>query len=185
MRTIIFTTLLCVGSATAVGVEPPVDSPKQQAPALANEFVGLLKPQLKQALAEGGPAHAIAVCADVAPGIADSLSAQSGWTVRRVSLKSRNASRAVPDNWERVVLLDFNRRQAAGENAADLHFGEVVNGQYRYMQAQVVEPVCLVCHGKGLADEVQETLLEYYPDDWATGYSLGEVRGAISVSGTL
>ncbi len=185
MRTLVFMAILASGWATALVAETPADTHRAQAAALAGEFVGLLKPQLKQALTEGGPTHAIAVCADIAPAIADSLSAESGWTVKRVSLKSRNASRAVPDVWERNVLLDFNRRQAAGEQAADLFFGEVVNGQYRYMQAQVVEPVCLVCHGKGLADEVRETLQEYYPDDWATGYSLGEVRGAISLSGNL
>ncbi|MEE4144627.1 MAG: DUF3365 domain-containing protein [Halieaceae bacterium] len=185
MRTVIFMAILAAGCAVAVGAETAPDTRREQAAALAGEFIGLLKPQLKQALAEGGPTHAIAVCADVAPAIADSLSAESGWTVKRVSLKSRNASRAVPDAWERDVLLALERRQAAGEAPQDLHFGEVVNGQYRYMQAQVVEPVCLVCHGKGLADEVRETLQEYYPDDWATGYSLGEVRGAISLSGGL
>jgi len=181
MRKVVFTLILCAACAT----EPVVDSLEKQAMALANEFVGLLKPQLKQALAEGGPANAIGVCADIAPGIADSLSGQSGWTVKRVSLKSRNASRAVPDNWEKTVLLDFDRRQAAGENASDIRFGKVVGGQYRYMQAQVVEPVCLVCHGQNLTDEVLQALHEYYPDDWATGYSLGEVRGAISLSRNL
>ena len=50
------------------------------------------------------------------------------------------------------------------------------------MQAQAVEPLCLVCHGKGLSDEVQDALEQYYPDDTATGYSLGQVRGAISLS---
>ncbi len=97
---IIFTAILCAACATVLATEPVVDSLEKQAMALANEFVGLLKPQLKQALAEGGPANAIGVCADIAPGIADSLSDQSGWTVKRVSLKSRNASRAVPDSWE-------------------------------------------------------------------------------------
>jgi hypothetical protein len=185
MRNIVFTTVLCAVSAAVLATEPVVDSLEKQAMALANEFVGLLKPQLKQALAEGGPAKAIGVCADIAPGIADSLSDQSGWTVKRVSLKSRNASRAVPDSWEETVLREFDRRQAAGENPADIRLGEVVGGQYRYMQAQVVEPVCLVCHGQGLAPEVTKTLREYYPDDWATGYSLGEVRGAISLSRNL
>ncbi len=185
MRRLVLAFVLGASGATALGADATTGAPGPEAAALAAEFVGLLKPQLKQALAEGGPTHAIAVCADIAPGIADSLSAQSGWMVRRVSLKSRNASRAVPDSWERKVLLEFDRRQAAGEQAAELHFGEAVNGQYRYMQAQVVEPVCLVCHGKGLSDEVQATLKEYYPDDWATGYSLGEVRGAISLSAPL
>jgi hypothetical protein len=185
MRKVIFTAVAFVVCATALAAEPEADSPEKQARELAQQFVSLLKPQLKQAVAEGGATRAIAVCADVAPAIADSLSAKSGWAVKRVSLKSRNASRAVPDSWERTVLLEFDRRQAAGENAAAISFGAVVGGQYRYMQAQGVEPLCLVCHGKGLADDVQETLRQYYPDDWATGYSLGQVRGAISLSRSL
>lgn len=185
MRAVIFTVILCATGATVLATEPVADSLEQQAVALANEFAKLLKPRLKQALAEGGPANAIGVCADIAPGIADSLSDQSGWTVKRVSLKSRNASRAVPDSWEKTVLLEFDRRQAAGENPADIRLGEVVDGRYRYMQAQLVESVCLICHGQGLAQEVTKTLQEYYPDDWATGYSLGDVRGAISLSKKL
>ncbi len=191
MRSLILTVIACASCAAAVAAaavaaaadsEQALISQEQQASALAQEFVGLLKPQLKQAMTEGGPAHAIAVCADVAPGIADALTAQSGWLVKRVSLKSRNASRAVPDNWERSVLDNFNRRQAAGEAAAQINFGEVTGGRFRYMQAQGVEPLCLTCHGKELSPIVVETLQQYYPDDWATGYDLGDVRGAISLS---
>lgn len=182
MRSALFTLLSIIACAAAIATEPATGSLHQQAQALAQEFVSLLKPQLKRAMAEGGPSNAISVCADVAPGIATSLSTQSGWLVERVSLKSRNASRAVPDNWEQTVLLEFDRRQRAGEEASFISFGEVVGGQYRYMQAQGVEPLCLTCHGKGLADSTVETLREYYPDDMATGYSLGQVRGAISLS---
>lgn len=174
-----------VAGAMVVASEPVAVSPESQAMAITHEFVGLMKPQLQQALAAGGPVNAIAVCADIAPRIADSLSAQSGWTVKRVSLKARNASRAVPDSWEKSVLLEFDRRRAAGEKPEDIRHGDVVGGQYRYLQAQGVEPVCLLCHGQVLADEVTQVLREYYPDDSATGYSLGDVRGAISVSRSL
>ena len=158
-----------------------MESLQEEAEKLAQQFVGLLKPQLKRAMAEGGPSQAVAVCADVAPGIAESLSATSGWTVKRVSLNARNASRAVPDGWEQAVLQAFDQRQQAGEEAASLSFGEQTNGRYRYMKAQGVEPLCLTCHGKELADTTVQTLREYYPDDMATGYSLGDVRGAISL----
>jgi hypothetical protein len=185
LKTVIRAVILFAVSALALASEPNVDPPEQQAMALANEFVGLMKPQLQQALAAGGPVNAIAVCADIAPRIADALSAQSGWTVKRVSLKARNASRAVPDGWEETVLLEFDRRRAAGEKPADIRHADVVGGQYRYMQAQMVEPVCLLCHGQVLTDEVTQVLREYYPDDSATGYSLGDVRGAISLSRSL
>lgn len=162
-----------------------VDPLEQQANELVQQFIGRLKPQLKAALAAGGPTHAVEVCASEAPRIADSLSDQSGWSVRRVSLKARNASRAIPDDWERTVLEQFDMRQAAGEEPAEIHYGEHTGSNYRYMQAQGVEGLCLVCHGESLAAPVAETLDRYYPDDQARGYQIGQVRGAISVAREL
>ena len=120
MRSALFTFLSIIACAAAIATEPATDALHKQAQALAQEFVGLLKPQLKRAMAEGGPRNAISVCADKAPDIATSLGIQSGWAVERVSLNSRNASRAVPDNWEQTVLLEFDRRQRAGEEASSV-----------------------------------------------------------------
>ena len=178
--------LLLFICCTASFAEDAGDSTLQeQAEALTQRFISELKPQLKKAMNDGGPAMAIEVCASAAPRIADMLSAESGWQVKRVSLKSRNASRAQPDSWERAALLDFNLAQSAGEGAATLTHSGMDGNRYRYMQAQGVEPICLICHGKGLSEPVRSVLGEYYPDDWATGYSLGQVRGAISVAKDL
>ena len=152
---------------------------------LSSRFMARLKPELQSAMADGGPAHAIEICASQAPQIADALSAESGWLVRRVSLKQRNASRAVPDDWERRVLEDFDQRQAAGEEAASLVHAETVGGNFRYLRAQAVAPVCLVCHGEQRSPDIAATLKTFYPDDIAVGYSLGQVRGAISLSKPL
>jgi len=172
------TTLACAEQrdegSDAVAVEA-------EAKALVQQFVGQLKPQLQQAIAEGGPGQATAVCAKIAPALMDELSASSGWSVRRVSLQPRNTERAVPDSWEREVLEQFSADQAAGAPPQTLNYGRKVDDQYRYMQAQGVEPVCLMCHGTELAEPVKQALAEYYPQDSATGYSLGEVRGAISL----
>lgn len=173
--------LLLLCSAYALGATQQ-EQLQQEARALVQQFVGQLKPQLQQAMREGGPTRAIAVCADAAPTIADSLSNSSGWEVRRVSLQQRNASRAVPDKWERAVLQQFDTSAAAGENPMDLHVGELQGTRYRYMQAQGAEAICLTCHGQNLAQPVIDALRHYYPDDMATGYQLGQVRGAISLS---
>ena len=157
----------------------------QEARQLAQRFVGELKPQLKRAMLEGGPTLAIEACASLAPRIADNLAEESGWLVRRVSLKSRNASRARPDKWEKAVLVQFDERQAAGESASTLVQAEIKGGWYRYMQAQVVEPLCLICHGTEITEPVRGILTDFYPDDWATGYVLGQVRGAISLARQL
>ncbi len=42
--------------------------------------------------------------------------------------------------------------------------------------------VCVcVCDGENLSATVSETLENFYPDDRATGYQAGQVRGAISL----
>lgn len=158
------------------------DVGEAEARKIVQQFVGRLKPTLKQAMAEGGPSHAIKVCADEAPAIASELSQQSAWTVKRVSLKQRNQSMATPDQWEREQLEEFDRRQAAGEAPADINTAELVDNRFRYMQAQGVEPLCLACHGKNLAPAVEAALDQFYPNDEASGYSLGEVRGGISLT---
>ena len=186
MRRVIYTLLVVAAAGATPGPDSHAgESLEQEAAELAHQFIDRLKPQLKQAMADGGPTHAVEVCASEAPRIAESLSAESGWEVRRVSLKQRNASRATPDQWERNVLQQFDQRQLAGERPADIHFGEFTGESYRYMQAQGVEGVCLVCHGESVAAAIATTLEKYYPDDRATGYSMGQVRGAISLQKPL
>jgi hypothetical protein len=79
------------------------------------------------------------------------------------------------------VLAKFSARLAAGEPPPPVNYGEVVGGEYRYMQAQAVEGVCLLCHGTDIAPDVRAALRARYPNDSATGYAMGELRGAISL----
>ena len=141
---------------------------------------------LTEEMGKGGPEGAIGVCRDVAPQMAKAASAETGWAIRRVSVKNRNP-RAVPDAWERAVLEDFDRRAAAGEAPATLEKAEVVveDGKqyYRYMRALPVQSLCLNCHGaqEQLTPAVKQKLRELYPDDKATGYKPGDIRGAMTI----
>ena len=157
----------------------------QEAREIVKQFTGRLKPALKSAIQSGGLTHAVEVCAVEAPKISESLSVDTGWQVRRVSLKPRNSRTAIADNFERSVLLDFEQQQAQGAIAKDLHHAEQVDGEFRYMQAQGVEPVCLNCHGEHVQEPVLDRLKRFYPDDLARGYALGQIRGAISLKKTL
>ena len=67
---------------------------------------------LQAEIAKSGPEGAIAVCQVQAPALARTASQQTGWHVKRVSLRQRNP-KAVPDAWERAALEDFDRRAAA------------------------------------------------------------------------
>ncbi|NJD88509.1 MAG: DUF3365 domain-containing protein [Betaproteobacteria bacterium] len=135
---------------------------------------------------KGGPEGAIGVCREKAPAMAKAASEQTGWSIRRVSLNNRNP-KAVPDAWERAVLEDFDRRSAAGESPATLEKGEMVTEEgrqsYRYMKALPTLDLCLKCHGPqaALSPAVKAKLAELYPQDKATGYSVGQIRGAMTI----
>ena len=145
---------------------------------------------LQEEIAKSGFDGAIDVCRDKVPQMAKEASGKTGWQIRRVSLKNRNP-KAVPDAWEQAVLQDFDRRAAAGENPAALEKGEVVaeGGMkvYRYMKALPTQTLCLNCHGapESLSPAVKARLAERYPNDRATGYAVGQIRGAMTLKRPL
>jgi len=146
--------------------------------------------ELKTALGEKGPDGAIGVCKERAPQIAAEVSKQSGFDVKRVSPKNRNPA-GVPDAWEAEAQAGLEKRMAAGEKPETLDTWQVVstsNGkQFRYAKALPVQPVCLTCHGDPAAipDTVKARLAAEYPQDKATGYGPGMVRGIISIKRSL
>lgn len=145
---------------------------------------------MKEEMDKGGPVRAISACRDRAPAMAKAASEATGMHIRRVSLKNRNP-KAVPDEWERAVLEDFDRRAQAGENLAALEASATVteNGKpvRRYMKALPTQELCLMCHGTRdtVGADVAERLKEAYPDDKAVGYGLKQVRGAITIKKPL
>ncbi len=82
---------------------------RKEAINIVKTYSGTLKPKLKEAIQTGGLDHAIKICSTEAPKIANNLSGETGWSIRRVSLKPRNKSNAVPDAFERKVLNKFNQ----------------------------------------------------------------------------
>ncbi len=148
---------------------------------LVQKFGGELMQALTSALQEGGPTRAIEVCRDKAPKIAERLSAESGAKVSRTSLKVRRESNA-PEAWQREVLESFERRKTAGEDLAAVEYFETTDdGGARYMKPIVTQPLCIACHGTSLAPEVRKALAQHYPNDTATGFQVGDVRGAFVV----
>lgn len=149
------------------------------------QFAGALQTELKTAMQAGGPVAAIGVCHTQAMPITAQVAAEHGIQLSRVSLKNRNPAN-VPNDWQVAVLKDFDRQQAAGKDITKLAWSETVtvdNGQeFRFMKAIPTGDVCLKCHGSQLAPEVVQVLADIYPDDRATGYKVGDIRGAFVVT---
>jgi len=83
-------------------------------------------------------------------------------------------------------MQEFEKRKAAGEEIKTLEFAEVVTTQgkkqFRYMKAIPTGKVCLQCHGSHIDPNVVATLKTNYPEDQATGFKQGDIRGAFTIT---
>jgi len=158
------------------------------AKAAIKEFAGALQTELKTAMKAGGPIAAIGVCNTQAMPITAQVSADRGMALSRVSLKYRNPTNAAND-WQSAVLEDFEQKKLAGKDITKLAWSETVkvdDGQeFRFMKAVPTGEVCLKCHGTQIAPEVIQILVSLYPEDRATGYKEGDIRGAFVVTRKL
>jgi len=148
---------------------------------IASGVQSALKGELVQAMATAGPVGAIAVCRTRAPVIAAQAGNAAGVRVSRTALRLRNPANA-PDEPMRAVLEQFSERLHAGAAPGQLeHFAPAPDGGARFMTAIVMQPPCLVCHGDNIAEPVRQALRDQYPADAATGFAVGELRGAVVV----
>jgi hypothetical protein len=133
------------------------------------------------AIGSGGPVAAIDVCYVEAPAIAAGLSAAAVAKVGRTALKVRNPAN-VPDADARAVIERFEQAwtNAPGSPAPE-HFVVAADGSARYMQGIVTLGLCTSCHGSELTPEVAAAIRTRYPDDEATGFAVGSLRGAFLI----
>ncbi len=170
-------------------VEPSV---AQSTRAIAGQLLNQLGQKLKTAMTTDGPLAAVSVCKEAAPSIAKSLSAEHGIQITRVGTKVRNSKMGVPNTWQKEALSQFEERLSQGEKPADLEYWQVIdsgNGkrELHYAKAIMVQPMCLSCHGQAsdISTPLAEKIKLEYPEDQATGYSVGKLRGAVVITKPL
>lgn len=156
------------------------DDRLERSRSIAAGFQQELGARLQSALASGGPVSAIEVCSEAAPVMAARASAESGARVGRTALRLRNPAN-LPDADAAAVLAGFQDRVTAGTPLPVEHFESRGDGGARYMRAIVMQPLCVTCHGANLAPEVAEAVAAHYPSDRATGFEVGELRGAFII----
>jgi hypothetical protein len=157
---------------------------KAEAAAIVKDYAGGLQSALKGAIETGGPVNAVGVCAEKSPQLAAEAAAKTGWSVGRTSLKPRNQHSA-PTAYEIRVMSEFQARLAAGEAIDTLVKAETVGGEFHFIKAIPTAELCLTCHGSEVTPEVKAKVIELYPADTATGFSLGQMRGVFTLSRKL
>ena len=161
--------------AAAAPAVAPTPSPVERAKVAVAGYKRELLAALTAAKRDGLPA-AIEACATAAPALAKAASVD-GLTVGRATNKPRNPANAAV-GWQAEALASFEAKVAAGaalDGASWTAAGP--DGATRYAEPLVIGPPCVTCHGAELSPEVKAALAARYPDDRATGYAQGDLRG--------
>ncbi len=142
---------------------------KEQALQARDQLMAGLISELTASLSENGPVHSIRVCKDRAPVIARSVRQKSGVNIGRTSFRLRNPANR-PPNWATQLVEQQVQQEVAVELAEN---------QLGVLSPIRLQATCLLCHGdrQQVIPDVQAALATHYPEDKATGFDEGELRG--------
>jgi hypothetical protein len=143
-----------------------------------------LRGRLKAAVRDSSPAEALPRCVYQAQALAAEVEKKLNVRVKRTSLDLRNPRNA-PDDFERELLVRLAALQKEGNLPEEVLEAGRIGGRevYRYARPIVAEAFCVTCHGgpRDIPPEVRRILQDRYPDDKATGWKAGDLRGVVSV----
>lgn len=137
---------------------------------------------LNKAIDEGGTVHAIQFCNQRISSIMDSLSEVHHATISRISLKTRNPKNSPDTELEEEVLNFYNELKGRQQFLSDTLYESDHRAVY-FKPIVITNQLCLQCHGpaRQIDTTTFQKISELYPEDRATGYDLGDFRGAWKV----
>ncbi len=171
-------------SATTAYLSADQDPPGwvEHARTAAQQLQTSLGMELSSALTEGGPTQAIEVCHSRAPKIAKTVSTDR-IEIGRTALRARNPENQ-PDDWERRWLEEFDARIKSGASpepleswSTEMHDGRMMG---RWIKPITTGQACTICHGTAVDPSLMTEIRTLYPEDQATGFELGQMRGAFT-----
>jgi len=154
------------------GAAAPSDPAEERAVAAVSALKVGLKKELEQAMAAGGIDNAIGVCRDRAPALATGIAKKYEVQVGRSSHNLRNPSNA-PRAWVKPILAEWLKAPATERKPRVVSVTKSVVG---YIEPIATGAFCLSCHGD-VAPAVRTKIMAAYPNDQATGFKEGELRG--------
>ena len=145
------------------------DATKAEVIAAKDELFTQLSGRLMEVMGSEGPVAAVEVCSEEAHQIAANVSEQPGVNIGRTALKLRNPENTAPE-WAKSLTT---------ETATEPQFVSIDDNTVGALLPIKLQSNCLICHGpeETLAPAVKEQLAIHYPDDAATGFNEGDLRG--------
>ena len=145
---------------------------------IAMQSFKALSKELIDAINEGGVQHAVGYCHLKASPLIDSLSKVYEVKISRVSDRYRNPENK-PGALDLTVLATY-RQQVSEGSELQPHLEITADEVVFYSPILILNPVCLQCHGEAGSTMEQanyDFIKSKYPDDQATGYKFGDLRG--------
>lgn len=156
---------------------------EQTAEKVAKELLKTLGGNLKKHLKANGPIDALQFCSQNAYNLTQKVSDKFGKDidVKRISLKPRNPANT-PSKNEAEVLLKMEQEIKAGKKPHNVVV-ETPTYAIVYKPLVINKKACLICHGDlSKRPKLAKAIKDIYPADKATGYKMGDFRGAIVVT---
>lgn len=147
---------------------------------MAKQTQQILLANVANAIKEKGVAGAVDFCNTRAVSLTDSASDMFLAQISRVSNLNRNPNNGLNSNmdktaWNEIVLM------MSDASLPDKHIIIQENNETYYFKAiPIGMPTCLSCHGvvgQDINKETYDVIQAKYPNDKATGYKMGELRG--------
>lgn len=178
---VIALSLLMAGSdAHAQEAANPDAASAAKAQAAIKDLGQSLRGALVAKMQSEGPVAAVNFCHDEAPLIASQVAERHQVQIGRTAVRHRSPSNA-PSEWQQAALAEFAAKVAEGAPAAGMTSSSTVdvNGESRFRFAQSIptEAPCLACHGDTVAPPIKAEIDKHYPQDTATGFKEGDLRG--------
>ncbi len=150
-------------------------SPPEKVVAAIRNLKTTLGARLKAEIAQSGPEAAVEACRLDAAKFTQAQQ-QAGLRIGRTSHKLRNPANKAPAWAEEAVASGAGRVVSEVKRRRVYDLG---GGHLGYVEAMGVGAVCLTCHGpaEGISPPLAERIAKAYPDDKATGFQEGDVRG--------
>lgn len=150
-------------------LSPQQQAQKQLAIEAKDKLFGALLSELMASMSSKGPAKSIFVCKTRAPEIAAEVSRETGVRIGRTSFKLRNESNTAPE-WAAGFV--HNKTEAPIEVA-------LPDDELGVLLPIRLKSTCTLCHGTKdqVLPDVKAAIVSSYPQDEATGFSEGDIRG--------
>lgn len=142
---------------------------RARAEAARDSLMQKLVGRLMAAMKTTGPVGAISVCKEAAPAISAAVGEETGVRIGRTSFKLRNPDNA-PPTWAEASIT---------ARAAEPTWFALANGDLAGLMPIRIMPLCTQCHGDPtqMEEALRAALTTHYPEDEATGFGVGDLRG--------